>query len=73
LCGFCGNLYLIALLATVEKNNFPGSKINRKFGGEKKYFNVVSHLQKIIKIVERKKIFKYIVGLFTSLTNIPSY
>jgi len=30
-------------------------------------------LQKIIKFVEKKKSFKYISGLFTGLTNIPSY
>jgi hypothetical protein len=55
LCGFCGNLYLIALFATAETNNFPGSKMYRNFRGEEKYFTVVPRLQKIIKIVEKKE------------------
>jgi hypothetical protein len=53
----------------VETNNFPGSKIYLEF--RKKNY-VVFFLQKIIKIVEKKS-FKYTVGLFTSLTHIPSY
>jgi hypothetical protein len=32
---FYRNLYRIALFATVETNNFPGSKTYREFRGEK--------------------------------------